>query len=190
AQLEAYLGNFGLARQLCRQADEASGESNVALGHCAKALAEAGDVRQAEALALKLDRLGPEDNLNHKIHLPLIRSIVERKRGNGAKAVDLLVPVAQYEHGESQVLYHRARAYLAAGEPAKASAEFRKLVVHRGWSDWAVYAPLAQLGLARAYTMKEDRVESRKAYDDFFTTWKDANPNIPTLRQAKAEYTN
>lgn len=188
ARLESYVGNYTLARKLCRQAGEASNETNVGLGHCAKALAEAGDVTQAEALAAKLDRMRPEDTLNQNVHLPLIRSIIERQRGNAAKAVDLLVPVAQYEQGESQVLYHRARAYLAAGEPAKASAEFQKLIGHRGWSDWAVFAPLAQLGLARTHAMRGDRENSRKTYDDFFTTWKDANPDTPILRQAKTEY--
>jgi eukaryotic-like serine/threonine-protein kinase len=188
ARLESYLGNYALARKLCRQAGEAGKDSNLGLGHCAKALAEAGDVTQAEALAAKLDRLRPEDTLNQGVHLPLIRSIIERERGKAAKAVDLLAPVAQYEQGESQVLYYRARAYLAAGEHAKAAAEFEKLIGHRGWFGWGVFAPLAQLGLARAYAMQGDREKSRKAYDDFFTTWKDADPDTPTLRQAKAEY--
>jgi eukaryotic-like serine/threonine-protein kinase len=189
ARLESYLGNYALARKLCRQAVEAGKDSNLALGHCAKALAEAGDVRQAEAVAAKLDRLHLEDTVNQRLDLPLIRSTIERQRGNAAKAVDLLAPVAQYEQGESQILYHRAQAYLAAGEHAKAAAEFEKLIGHRGWLDWGVFSPLAQLGLARAYAMQGDHENSRKAYDDFFFTWKDADPNIPTLRQAKAEYT-
>jgi eukaryotic-like serine/threonine-protein kinase len=188
ARLESYLGNYALARKLCREAGEAGKDSNLGLGHCAKALAEAGDVTQAEALAAKLDRLRPEDTLNQKIHLPLIRSIVERQQGNAVKAVDLLAPVTQYEQGESQVLYHRAQAYLTAGEDAKAAAEFARLIGHRGWPDSEVFAPLAQLGLARAYAMQGDRENSRKAYDDFLTTWKDADPDIPILRQAKAEH--
>jgi DNA-binding winged helix-turn-helix (wHTH) protein/tetratricopeptide (TPR) repeat protein len=188
AQLESYLGNYALARKLCRQAEEAGKDSDLGLGHCANALAEAGDVTQAEALAAKLDRLRPEDTLNQEVHLPLIRSIIERQRGNAVKAVDLLAPVTQYEQGKSDVPYYRARAYLAAGEHAKAAAEFEKLIGHRGWLEWEVFAPLAQLGLARAYAMQGDRAKSRKAYDDFFTTWKDADPDTPTLRQAKAEY--
>jgi len=188
AQLEAYLGNYAMARQLCYQAYSATAESNLALGHCAKALAETGDVSQAEAIATKLDQLRPEDTLNHKICLPLVRSIIERNRGNGAKAVELLVPVKQYEQGDSQVLYHRGRAYLAAGEHAKAAAEFESLIVHRGWTGWEVFSPLAHLGRARAYAMQEDRENSRKAYDEFFTTWKYADSTIPVLRQAKAEY--
>ena len=66
------------------------------------------------------------------------------------------------------------------------SSRSSSIIADAGW--WQVYAPLAQLGLARAYAMEGDREKSRKAYDDFFTTWKDADPNIPILRQAKAEY--
>jgi tetratricopeptide (TPR) repeat protein len=188
ALLESYLENYALARKLCRQASEASKDRSFGLGHCAKALAETGDLPHAEALAAKLERLRPEDTLDQEVHLRIIRSTIERERGNGAKAVDLLAPVAQYEQGQPQVLYHRAQAYLAAQEPEKAAAEFQKLTGLRGWTEWAVFAPLAQLGLARAYAAQGDRENSSKAYDAFFTTWKDADPNIPILRQAKAEY--
>jgi predicted Zn-dependent protease len=84
--------------------------------------------------------------------------------------------------------YQLAQAYLAAGDPAKAAAGLEKLLSQRAAGWWQVYAPLAQLGLGRAYAMQGDREKSRKAYDDFFTTWKDADPNIPILRRAKVEY--
>ena len=183
---ESYLGNYALARKLCRQAGESGNDSALGLMNCAKALGDAGDVTQAEALAAKLDRLFPEDTRQQKIFLPLIRSIIERKRGNVVKAVDLLAPLTQYPN--VVVFYHRAQAYLAAGEHAKAAADFEKVIDHRGWPEWEVFAPLAQLGLARAYAMQGDRENSRKAYDDFFITWKDADPDIPLLLQAKAEY--
>lgn len=185
---ESYVGNYALARKLCRQAEEASRDSADALDGCAKALGNAGDVTQAEALAGEKDRLLPEDTRNQTMCLPEIRSIVERKRGNAAKAVDLLAPVMQYEQGTIDIPYERAQAYLAAGEHAKAAAEFEKLISDRGWSGWEVFAPLAELGLARAYAMQQDREKSRKAYEDFFATWKEADPDIPILRQAKAEY--
>ena len=98
----------------------------------------------------------------------------------------MLVPVTQYPNEE--VFYHRAQAYLAAGEYGKAVADFENVLSHRGWPEWEIFSPLAQLGLARAYAMQGDREYSRKAYDEFFTTWKDADPDIPILRQAKAEY--
>jgi predicted Zn-dependent protease len=120
--------------------------------------------------------------------LPEMRSIIERKRGNTVKAVELLAPVLQYEQGASEIPYNRATAYLATRESRKAAAEFEKIIGYRGWDEWEIFTPLAQLGLARAYAMQGDREKSRKAYDDFFTTWKDADPDIPILRQAKAEY--
>jgi len=186
AWVDSYLGNYASARKFCRQAGESGSNAALGLVRCAQALGNAGDVTQAEALATKLDRLFPEDTLHQKIALPAIRSIIERKRGNTVKAVDLLAPVTQYPN--VVVSYNRAEAYLAAEEHAKAAAEFENLIDHRGWPDWEWFAPLAQLGLARAKALQGDGDESRKAYNDFFTMWKDADPDIPILLQAKAEY--
>jgi tetratricopeptide (TPR) repeat protein len=188
ARVESYLGNYALARKLCREARKASKDDTLMLDNCAKALGNAGELTEAEALAVKKDRLVPEDTRNLKMCLPEIRSIIESERGNAVAAVDLLSPVSQYEQGTIDIPYVRAQAYLAAGEHAKAAAEFEKVIVHRGWTDWEIFAPLAQLGLARTYAREGDDENSRKAYDDFFTTWKDADPDIPILRQAKAEY--
>jgi eukaryotic-like serine/threonine-protein kinase len=155
-------------------------------GTCAKALGDAGDLAQAQELAAKLDRLFPEVTSQQKVLLPIVRSIIERKRGNTVEAVDLLAPLTQYPNGA--VSYHRAQAYMAAGEHAKAAADFEMVIGHRGWPEWELFAPLSQLGLAQTYALQGDRENSRKAYEDFFTTWKDAEPDIPILRQTKAEY--
>jgi hypothetical protein len=157
------------------------------LWRSAEAFGYAGDITQAETLAAKLDRMFPEDTLQQKVYLQLIRSIIERERGNALKAADLLAPAVQYQT-TLDVPYQRAQAYLAAGEPALAAADFKQLLGHRGWGWWQVYAPLAQLGIARAYAMQGDWENSRKAYNDFFSTWKNADSDIPILRQAKAEY--
>jgi tetratricopeptide (TPR) repeat protein len=192
ARMESYLGNYGLARKLCQQAEEASKDSALWLEQCAVALSDAGELTHSEALAAKLDRLLPENTLNQKIYLPLIRSMNERKRGNAVKAVELLAPVTQYEQSAVfvalAVLYRRAQAYEAAGEHAKSAADFGKVISHRGWPEWEIFAPLAQLGLARTNATQGDRDISRKAYDKFFTMWKDADSDIPILRQAKTEY--
>jgi tetratricopeptide (TPR) repeat protein len=186
AWLESYVGNHAFARTLCRQAAEASQQSPVGLVHCAWALGAAGELNEAETLAAKLDQLRPEDTFIQKVSLPQIRSVIVRERGDAFKAVDLLTPSTQYPNG--MAFYHLARAYLAAGENAKAAVEFEKLIGHRGWPEWELFSPLARLGLARAYAKQGEREKSRKAYDDFFTTWKDADPNIPILLQAKAEF--
>ena len=111
------------------------------LWRCADALGDAGDLTQAEALAAKLDRMSPEDTIGQKVHLPLIRSIIERQRGNAVKAADLLAKAEPYEF-TLDVPYRRAQAYRAAGEPANAAVEFEKIIDHRGRGWWAVYAPL------------------------------------------------
>ena len=188
ARVESSSGNYALARALCEDAEKASKDSFLWLGNCGQALADAGDVAQAEALAKRLELLRPEDTLYQKVYLPVVRSAIELQRGHMADSVDLLVPAAQYEQGNSDLVYSRGQAYLAAGDPVKAAAEFEKLIAHRGWFEWEMYAPLAQLGVARAYAKKGDREESRKAYDEFFSTWKDADPDIPILLQARAEY--
>ncbi|HYW37685.1 MAG TPA: tetratricopeptide repeat protein [Terriglobales bacterium] len=187
--MESYVANYELARTLCRQSEEASPDDPLAIRLCAYAWAEAGEVTRAEEKVASLDRLSPDDTENQKRDLPLIRSIIERKRGRPTQALDLLASVSPFEQDCWQALYHRAQAYLASGDHANAAAEFERLMSHRGWDEWELFAPLAQLGLARAYAMQGEQEKSRKAYEDFFATWKDADPDIGILRQAKAEYT-
>ena len=186
AGIESFLGDYPGTRKLCGQAEEAGNTSAVGLWLCAKSLGEVGDQKEAEALASKLDRLFPEDTFQQKLLLPIAHSIIERRRGNNAKAVELLAPITQYPN--LAVTYHRAQAYSAAKEHAKAAEDFESIMNHRGWPEWEIFAPLAQLGLARTYAVQGERDESRKAYEDFFTTWRDADPDIPILRQAKTEY--
>jgi tetratricopeptide (TPR) repeat protein len=187
AQLESLLGNYGVARGLCRHAAEPGNVSSTGLWRCAEAFGDAGDFTQAEALAAKLGGMDPEDTIEQKVKLPLIRSIIERQRGSAVKAGDLLVEAEQYQYS-LDVFYRNAQAYMAAGNPAHAAVEFKRIMDHRGWGWWPVYFPLAQLGVARAYAMEGDRERSRQAYDDFLTTWKAADPGIPLVRQAKTEY--
>jgi tetratricopeptide (TPR) repeat protein len=186
AAVESFLGEFPLARKLCRQAEEVGNESALGIWGCASALGAAGDLAQAEALTAKLDRLVPEDTFQQQVLLPMARSIIENKRGNSLKAVDILAPVTQYPNGA--VSYHRGQACLGARQYAKAATEFEKVIDHRGWPEWELFAPLSQLGLAQTYALQGDKDESRKAYDAFFTIWKDADPDIPILKQAKVEY--
>ena len=186
AGIESYVGNYAEARKLRRQAEQAGNDSALGLMESAQALGEAGDAAQAEALAKKLDQMFPEDTFQQNVILPVIRSVSERQRGNAVKAVDLLAPAAQYPN--VLVFYHRGQAYMAAREYAKAATDFEKVIDHRGWPEWEVFAPLSQLALARSYAMQGDGENSRKAYDDFFTTWKNADSDIPMLRQAKIEY--
>jgi eukaryotic-like serine/threonine-protein kinase len=186
AEEEAYLGNYNLARRLCAQADEAGNSSALGLFRCSHALGQAADTSAAEVLAAKLDEMFPEDTFQQKDCLPVIHSTVQLARGNARVAVDLLSPVTQFP--DVVVFYNRARAYMAAGDQAKAVADFQTVIGNPGWPDWELFEPLSQLGLAQAYAKQGDFKNSRKAYDDFFATWKDADPDIPILKEAKAEY--
>jgi eukaryotic-like serine/threonine-protein kinase len=186
ADEEAYLGNYDLARRLCAQADQAGNNGDIGLFKCSHALGQASDTAPAEALAAKLNELFPEDTFEQKVLLPVAHSTIQRARGNLRAAVDLLSPVTQFPN--VVVFYNRARAYMAAGDQAKAVADFRTVIDNPGWPAWETFEPLSQLGLARAYAKQGDSENSRKAYDDFFATWKDADPRIPILHQAKAEY--
>jgi len=188
AQMEALAGNYSLAARLCRQAKDLNPDNAATLWRCAEALAYAGDVANAELLTARLDKLFPEDTVQQKVYLPLMRSNIERARGNSEKAVELLDSSLQY-HGTLDTNYQLAQAYLKAGQPDKAAAQLKELLGHRGSGWWHIYAPLARVGLARAYALEGDREQSRKAYDDFFGTWKDADPDIPILKEARAEFT-
>jgi DNA-binding winged helix-turn-helix (wHTH) protein/tetratricopeptide (TPR) repeat protein len=187
AQLESLLGNYNLAPSLCRHSVTEKTDSSTELWRCAEAFADGGDFTRAEALAEKLNLLAPEGTIEQKVNLPLIHSILARQRGKYSEAVDLLTQ-PEPPNFSLDIQYRLGQAYLASNEPAKAAAQFQILLDGRGGGWWQVYAPLAQLNLARAYSAQGDREKSRKAYDDFFATWKDADPDIPVLRQAKAEY--
>jgi tetratricopeptide (TPR) repeat protein len=186
AGVEWYAGNYALSHKLTRQTEESGNVSTAALMQCAKAIGYAGDARQADALATRLDRQFPEDTYQQQVILPIIRSVSERQRGNAEKAVNLLASAVQYP--SALVFYHRGLAYMAAEKYSNAATDFETLLAHRGWPSWELFAPLTRLGLARAYAMQGDRAKSRKAYDDFFAAWQDADPETPMLQQAKMEY--
>jgi tetratricopeptide (TPR) repeat protein len=188
AGLEAILGNESQARERAKAAlalDHGPGVEYAA----ACALARAGDLPQAQTLANDLARRYPLNVLRKKIDVPTILAVVEIRRGNPARAVELLQAALPYELGEYAGLtpaYVRGEAHLQMREGGKAGEEFQKLLVHRG-SDPFDYG-LATLGLARSYALQKDPAKARARYQDFFALWKDADPDIPILKQAKAEY--
>jgi tetratricopeptide (TPR) repeat protein len=113
------------------------------------------------------------------------------QRGNGAKAVELLKPTADYEFGfigGGVPAYLRGLAYLQTKQAKEAGAEFQKIIDHKGAVGIGPYVPLARLGLARAYALQGDAAKARTSYQDFFAPWKDADPEVPILKQAKGEY--
>ena len=129
-------------------------------------------------------------------YLPTIHAQVALIRKDHSKAIDILQRAASYELGTpadrvSPALYPvyvRGEAYLAARQGSESAAEFQKILDHRGVAVNEPIGALAHLGLARAYALRGDTAKSRAAYQDFLTLWKDADPDIPILKEAKAEY--
>ncbi|MGA8220821.1 MAG: protein kinase [Candidatus Acidiferrales bacterium] len=157
----------------------------------ALALARAGDTAGAEKLAAELDNSFPLDTLVQRYWLPTIRAAVALQRKDPNQAIELLKLVSTVELGESTCLcpvYVRGEAYLMLHDGRGAAAEFQKFIDHRGIVVNFPWGALARLGLARAYAMQGDTAKAKAAYQDFLTLWKDADPDIPILIAAKAEY--
>ncbi|HEX5733390.1 MAG TPA: protein kinase [Blastocatellia bacterium] len=155
-------------------------------------LALCGEERRAHALAEDLARELPSNTMYNSVWLPLIRATLELKRGRASepdKAVQLLQPVRQYEAAIFfKPTWVRGQAYLQANNGARATEEFQKIIKHRGWDVLSPLWPLAHLGLARAAAIEGDVAKSRKAYEDFFALWRDADLDSPVLIEAKQEY--
>jgi len=192
---EAEFGKLGQARNDAARALTLSSGRNVKL-FSALALARAGDVSRAEALANELDAKFGSNTLMQKYWLPTIRASIELARSNPSKALDLLNG-GTYQFSDTQTLigslypvYVRGQAYLGVQQGNAAAVEFQKFSDHRGIVLNSPLAALARLGLARSYLLLGDRVRASAAYHDFLTLWKDADPDIPILQQAKTEYAN
>jgi serine/threonine protein kinase/Tfp pilus assembly protein PilF len=155
-------------------------------------LALCGDERRAHALAEDLSRELPSNTMCNSVWLPLIHATSHLKRGRASapdKAVQLLQPARQYEAAISfKPTWVRGQAYLQANNGARATEEFQKIIKHRGWDVLSPLWPLAHLGLARAAALQGDVAKSRKAYEDFFLLWIDADAELPVLIEAKKEY--
>jgi tetratricopeptide (TPR) repeat protein len=161
----------------------------------ALALARAGDTTGAETLAAELDKAFPLDTLVQRYWLPTIRAGVALERKDPNRAIELLKVASTVELSAPTTLaiflcpaYLRGEAYLMLHDGNRAATEFQKFIDHRGLVVNFPWGALARLGLARAYAMEGSTAKARAAYQDFLTLWKDADPDIPVLKQAKAEY--
>jgi serine/threonine protein kinase/DNA-binding winged helix-turn-helix (wHTH) protein/tetratricopeptide (TPR) repeat protein len=161
----------------------------------ALALARAGDTAGAEKLAAELDKAFPLDTLVQRYWLPTIRAGVALEGKDPNRAIELLKVATTIELGLPTNLtiilcpaYLRGEAYLMLHDGSAAAAEFQKFIEHRGLVSNFPWGALARLGLARAYAMQGDTAKARTAYQDFLTLWKDADPDIPILKEAKTEY--
>ena len=121
--------------------------------------------------------------------LPLVEARIELQRGNAAQAIQLLETTRPFEaYALFPIAYLRGQANLTQQKGAEAAAEFQKIIDHRGSLPTSPMYPLAQLGLARAAVLSGDTTKARKSYQDFFALWKDADPDLPILQEARREY--
>ena len=194
---EALYGNASEARQ---RVNGTLAESNGRDAQYAAALALAliRDSAGAQVLADDLQKRFPEDTVVRFNYLPTLRAQIELiLRNDGAKAQEALTATLPYELGipggstfwmNLYPVYVRGEAFLAARQGAQAAAEFQKIIDWQGVVVNEPIAALAHLGLARSYALAGDAPKSKAAYQDFFTLWKEADPDVPILVAARSEY--
>jgi hypothetical protein len=192
---EALVGSMSQAKQQGQAALALSTGRDVE-AVSAIALGLAGDAAQATRLATDLAKRFTEDTVVQFNYLPTIHAAIALQGGSATKAIEALAPAAPYELGSpAQTLnfalypvYLRGEAYVAAHQGSAAVVEFQKILDRPGVVGNEPIGALAYLGLARAYALSGDSVKSRTAYQNFFALWKDADPDVPILKEAKAEY--
>jgi tetratricopeptide (TPR) repeat protein len=157
----------------------------------ALALALSNNRQQVPRLSDDLAKRFPGDTIARFCYLPMIHAAIALDAGQDSKAIDALEPATRYELAPQASLYPsylRGIAYLAWHQGAPAAAEFQKILDHCGIVLNAPISALAHVQLGRAYALQGDTGKAKTAYQDFLALWKDADPDIPVLKQAKAEY--
>jgi tetratricopeptide (TPR) repeat protein/class 3 adenylate cyclase len=194
---EVECGNRPIAKQETAAARALTSSHDTEI-LAAIALGRAGDVQEAEKLAKDLEKQYPLDTLVNDYWLPVIRASGEIARNNPAKAIELLLPSAPYElaspvawsglGGPMYPAYLRGEAYLQLRQGTDAAAEYQKILDHPGFMMACPLGALAHLGMARSFLIAGDPAKARSCYQKFLTLWKDADPDVPILIAAKAEY--
>jgi eukaryotic-like serine/threonine-protein kinase len=190
ARIEAETGDEASAKRDATAA-LALDSSIVVKERAAYAYAKAGEIAKAQALVDEVAKAFPDGTLVNKFELPAIRATIELDRNNPAKALELLQSVQPYDLSNGRGMwpaYKRGYANLALRKGPEAAADFQKVIDHPGIVQMTITGALSRLGLARAYVLEGDTTKARTAYQDFFALWKDADPDVPILKEAKAEY--
>jgi eukaryotic-like serine/threonine-protein kinase len=193
---EALFGNSAQGQERASAALRLSDGRDVQF-LAALALATAGDATRAQALTDDFSKRFSEDTIVQFIYLPTIRAQLALIHRDASKAIELLQPAAHYELGQMgnggvtpglYPVWVRGEAFRVSGQGSEAAREFQKILDHRGVVMFEPIGALAHLGMARAYALQGDTAKAHVAYQDFFALWKDADPDIPILITAKAEY--
>jgi hypothetical protein len=181
ALVDTLAGNCQTARRLKRPA--------LALAIC-------GDAVQAQKLAAETSRAFPNGTIWNTVQLPAIRAAIALSNNQPEKVLELLASAVPYERAYLEPVYLRGLAYLRLHKGAEAVAEFRKIADHKGinWGAtwlhpwWGEFYSVSRLGMARGFALAGDTANAKKEFQDFFDLWPNADPDIPILHQARAEY--
>ena len=192
AWIDAESGNSSAARDIAAKALAIS-RNRSSMERAALTLATAGDAAQAEGLAEELDRQFPVSTLMQNYTLPTIRAEIAINRKQPGQAVEMLKRALPYEYAmdsyaDLQPAYVRGLAYLELKDGNKAAAEFEKVIDNPGIVTNSIIGSLSYVQLARVEEMSGDHDAARTHYQDFLALWKNADPDIPIYKQAKAEY--
>lgn len=168
----------------------AMGSNTTLQSLAAMTLARAGDSNRSEAITRDIRKKEPLNELVKDYLMPPVQALIELNRGRAQQALELLKPSSGYQFGPYSLplVYVRGEAYLKAGNGKGAAAEFQNIIDHRPVVANDLLGALAHLQLGRAYAVDRDVAKSKAAYQEFLTLWKDADPEIPIFKEAKAEY--
>jgi hypothetical protein len=194
---EAVFGNMAEARQDAAAALAHAASSNDAQTESALVFAMAGDSSRAQSIVQALTKRYPLNTQIQSYWLPVVQAELALSQKNPSRTIELLQTPAPMELAPTFAslnntclypIYIRGEAYLSQKQGTAAAAEFQKILNHRGLVWNCPTGAYARLGLARAYALSGDTAKAKSAYSDFLTLWKDADPDILILRQAKSEY--
>jgi eukaryotic-like serine/threonine-protein kinase len=189
---EALFENPSEARQLAARALASSQGREVRIA-AAATQASTGDSAQAQKIVDQLNAESPADTIIQSYWLPTIRALMALRKGDAKHAIEVLQVTKPYELGMVNTsvmspIYVRGLAYLKAGQASDAAAQFQKMLAHRGLGQNSPVQSLARLQLARAQAMTGDKPAARRSYQDFLSSWKQADADLKPLQQAQAEY--
>jgi DNA-binding winged helix-turn-helix (wHTH) protein/Tfp pilus assembly protein PilF len=178
--------DFGLNEQALQILNQV-GENTESVDYLF-ALAEVGDEARTQAILQQKLSASPADTLLNDFYAPQVRAALALRHGQAGEAIAALRPAVPYDLRIFDALYLRGLAYLAAQDGAAAAGEFQKVLNNQGIDPVSPLYPLSRLGLARADAVRKDFPAARREYETFFASWKDADPDLPILRDAKNEY--
>ena len=190
---DAEIGNLRQSQTLVTDAARKS-QDRIVLVLAAFTFARAGNTKQSQELMEKLNRLFPDDFTIQAFSLPATRAAIKLEENDPAAAIEILRPVMPYDLAITDSFYYaypaylRGLAYLRLKQGELAAAEFRKVLDHSGVGNSFVTGALSILQLARAQVVMHDEDAARKSYEDFLALWKNADPDLPIYKEAKAEY--